>query len=197
MSESRHFSAVMAKLADGSFYTRVLRLGTASDAMEVMSRLGEVANVVSVGVVIASTNKAVFVDRRFERTGHLGQFSEFTILSTVSRIARRLDKRNARVVPNNLALHDRTLKGLPRLWELLPAILPEQVRIRSYEPAHNDMLWWYASTRRYRGKWARRWLAFAFTVRTLTTVIDCLRVWGISSFFRAILPERMRRYFGL
>jgi hypothetical protein len=58
-----------------------------------------------------------------------------------------------------------------------PATLPRKVRDEVYEPYHQELLEDYLLTRKkYRTRLARRWLTFAFTVRTALVVIQCLYV---------------------
>jgi hypothetical protein len=65
----------------------------------------------------------------------------------------------------------------PRLWELFPYVLTRRVRGEVYEPYHQEMLEDYLLARKsYRTKPARRWLTFAFTVRTAYVVAQCLYV---------------------
>src|SRR5208282_233949 len=82
--------------------------------------------------------------------------------------------------------------GFPRIWELFSFILDKQTRERVYEPLYNDMLEKHLESRRFRSKWAKRWLGFAFTVRTACMVLDCARVTLIDRplhWLRQYLPE--------
>jgi hypothetical protein len=63
---------------------------------------------------------------------------------------------------------------LPRLWALFPFILPRNVRERVYEPAHQEVLEEYIKARKYRTKWAGRWITFAFTIKTIRMVCQSL-----------------------
>jgi hypothetical protein len=63
-------------------------------------------------------------------------------------------------------------KGLPQLWRLFSFILPRKIRERVFEPAYKDMLAEYMQARRCRTKWAKRWLAAAFTIRSVFMVVD-------------------------
>ena len=82
--------------------------------------------------------------------------------------------------------------GFPRAWELLGFVFSKKVRERTYEPARQELLVDYLERRRYRMKWARRWLTFAFTLRTLVLVADCVRAstmgriidWFVRTFLR-------------
>jgi hypothetical protein len=67
-------------------------------------------------------------------------------------------------------------------WALFPFILPRRLREQVYEPSYQELLEDYHVARRsYRTKWARRWLTFCFTLRTLVLVAQC---------FGALLSDR-------
>lgn len=74
--------------------------------------------------------------------------------------------------------------GWPRVWNLFAFILPEDIKDRVYEPARAELLRAYGSRLVYRTKWARRWINFALTVRTLFLVLNCLIV---------MVPDRAMR----
>lgn len=86
----------------------------------------------------------------------------------------------------------RTPDGLPRYWKLFSYILPHNTRKRVFEPAYQEMFEDYLETRgKYRTKWAKRWLAFTYTVRTAFMVLDCFRalvahkvLGGLQDWFR-------------
>ena len=64
--------------------------------------------------------------------------------------------------------------GFPRLWALFPVILSRSVRERMYDPACQELLEDYAREwARWRTPRARRWVRFAFTVRTACLVGGC------------------------
>ena len=76
-------------------------------------------------------------------------------------------------------------------------MLPRKAQREVFEPAYNDLLEDYVRARRFRGRWARRWLAFAFTVRSLLMVADCLRVLlqsGAGKILVSLLPEAWRNW---
>jgi hypothetical protein len=82
--------------------------------------------------------------------------------------------------------------GFPRVWELFGFILDKQTRERVFEPHYNDMLAMYLEARRFRSKWAGRWLKFSFMVRTAWMVGDCIRVALVERpvrWLRHFLPE--------
>ncbi len=86
----------------------------------------------------------------------------------------------------------------PRVWELLGYLLPWKVREKVYEPGHHELLEDYILTnRKYHAKWAKRWLGFCFTLRTLLLVLDCWRVLmadkGIQ-LLQKMIPEAIRRW---
>ncbi len=61
--------------------------------------------------------------------------------------------------------------GFPRFWEVFPVILPRAVRERVYEPYHEELKEDYLRHRaRWRTKWAKRYVTFAFTMRTAGAV---------------------------
>lgn len=65
--------------------------------------------------------------------------------------------------------------GFPRAWELLGFLLGRIIRERIYTPVHQELLEDYMVAKRYRTKWARRWLAFCFTLRTFLLLGECFR----------------------
>jgi len=91
---------------------------------------------------------------------------------------------------------DRYMKHLPKIWELGGIVFSKKVREEVYEPAVQDLLKLYFSTRKYRGKWAHRWLAFAFSVRTVLLMMDCARV-GLFAKVLRLLPAKIRQLWGL
>ena len=66
-------------------------------------------------------------------------------------------------------------RGFPRLWHLLGFAFPEKVRRGIYELGLQDLLRSYVLARRYRTRWTRRWLTFAFSVRTILLILSCIR----------------------
>jgi len=70
------------------------------------------------------------------------------------------------------------LTGFPRFWELFGFLLSRRTRERIFEPAYHDLLSRYMLSRqkRFRTPWARRWLNFCFTFRTLLLVLQCCKV---------------------
>lgn len=88
--------------------------------------------------------------------------------------------------------------SFPRAWELLKYLLPHGVRNRLYLPAIHDLMVDHEESKRfYRTRWARRWLRFCFTFRTVLLVGDCWRAIGIGktlAFIQAVIPEPVRRW---
>lgn len=81
--------------------------------------------------------------------------------------------------------------------ELFRFILPRKVQQECFEPALNDILIDHVRARKFRSKWARRWINFAFAVRTLFMVFDCLRVMfqcGTGRIILGLLPEQFRNW---
>ena len=72
--------------------------------------------------------------------------------------------------------HKTRLLGWPRFWELFGFCLPRKICEEVDEPGRNELLEDYFLARKYRTKWARRWLTFCFTFRTVLLVADCWRV---------------------
>ena len=67
--------------------------------------------------------------------------------------------------------------GIPRLWELFPLILPRTVKERVYEPIHEELKEDYlAARKRWRTPWAKRYVTFCFTVKTIGLV--CQSLWA-------------------
>ncbi|WP_417378175.1 hypothetical protein [Gimesia sp.] len=79
--------------------------------------------------------------------------------------------------PYNIAktLPANFLPGWPRFWALGRFLLPKSTRERVYAPAHTELLEDYIESKRDRTKWAKRWLNFYFTFRTLFLISDCWR----------------------
>jgi hypothetical protein len=87
--------------------------------------------------------------------------------------------------------------NLPRFWELFSFILPCKSRRECFEPAYNDFLEKYVRAREFRGKWARRWIAFAFIILFLFMIADCIRVLfqsGAGKILLGLLPEQLRTW---
>jgi hypothetical protein len=63
-------------------------------------------------------------------------------------------------------------------WELFGFILSRSMRDRVFEPSFNDFKADFHETRKkkYRGKWAQRWLMFCFVWRLGWMVLKCIRV---------------------
>jgi hypothetical protein len=103
----------------------------------------------------------------------------------------------AKVFPKPPAKQKDFWRELPRLWELFSVILPDKVRREAFEPAHQNLLEDYLLMRKFHGRWARRWLGFAFAVRTLFMVLDCLRVLlqsGAGKILLSFLPDVLRTW---
>lgn len=88
--------------------------------------------------------------------------------------------------------------GWPRFWELFQYILPKRIREKVYEPGHNELLDDYLLTRRkFRTWFARAWLNFCFTLRTLLLILDCWRVLLAEKsigFLWMGVPERVKQW---
>lgn len=88
--------------------------------------------------------------------------------------------------------------GFPRFWELLGYVLPKKTRERVFTPTYQELLEDYVSVRRkYRTKWARRWLNFCFTFRTLLMIGDCFRAMMADKAFQLLLrlvPEPIKKW---
>ncbi|UCC31819.1 MAG: hypothetical protein JSU86_05980 [Phycisphaerales bacterium] len=87
--------------------------------------------------------------------------------------------------------------GFPRVWELLGFVLGRTIRKRIYTPVHQELLEDYVLAKRYRTKWARRWLAFSFTVRTLLLLAECLRAALAgkgAQLLLKLMPEPVRQW---
>lgn len=61
------------------------------------------------------------------------------------------------------------------IWNLFRFILPGDVQEKVFWPALTHLLKDYVRRLEYTGKWARAWIQFAFFVRTVLLVLDCLR----------------------
>ncbi len=88
--------------------------------------------------------------------------------------------------------------SFPRFIELLRFALPRKIQKSLYEPYREELLEDYIiAKRRIRTKWARRWLALFFAIRTSMAVVNCLRAWGAGSLLQALsklAPERFREW---
>lgn len=147
----------------------------------------------------------------YERLGYLGVCLGispllFWSVRTLKRIVRNITAvRNYLVhqvpIPTELRpsvnAEHAFLSRVPSLWELFSFILPGKVRREAFDPAFNDMLKDYVRARKFRGKWTLRWLAFAFTVRSLLMVLDCFRVMlqsGAGKILLNFLPDVLRKW---
>jgi hypothetical protein len=96
--------------------------------------------------------------------------------------------------------HVEDMKGrLPRLWRLFSYVLPRKTRRDVFEPLYNEMLADYLEARRYRGKWARRWLKVCFTLKTVAMVAGCFRAMVSDKLLSAVLalvPKGLRELWG-
>lgn len=98
------------------------------------------------------------------------------------------------VYPVTLLVRRRTLfSQLPRVWELFQFLLPKKIREKVYEPAHQDLLQHHLLARRYRGRWSRRWLTFAFILRTVVLFLQSVRAWVVSELIK-VFPSFVRRW---
>lgn len=93
------------------------------------------------------------------------------------------------------------LKKIPIYWQLFSLLLPRKVRTEIYDPAYNDMLVDHLlALKKYRGKWVRLYLLFAFGIRTIFMITDCVRVSAqdktfqlIKSFFGSAISQLLRK----
>jgi hypothetical protein len=86
---------------------------------------------------------------------------------------------------------------LPRLWELFSFILPPGPRREAFEPAFNDLTEKYALARKFRGKWARRWIGFSFSFLSIVMLLDCVRIMlqsGAGKILLKFLPDPLRTW---
>jgi hypothetical protein len=68
------------------------------------------------------------------------------------------------------------LPDFPRIWELAAYLLDHKTRRDVYAPSIEELKEDYCTTRRkYRTKWARRWLRFSFAIRTIALFFSCFR----------------------
>lgn len=89
---------------------------------------------------------------------------------------------------NNKPHKLKSLPGWPRFWELGQYLLPKKTRKRIYEPAHQELLEDHILIKkRYRTKWAKRWLNFCFAFRTLLLFSDCWRALLANKAFQMLL----------
>ena len=87
---------------------------------------------------------------------------------------------------------------LLRTWELFSFCLSRKTKRDVFEPLFNELKENYLLAQRFRGVWAKRWLKFCFTLKTITMVCGCLRVTISSKLARLLLsfvPESVRKLF--
>lgn len=66
-------------------------------------------------------------------------------------------------------------KGAPRFWLLFSVVLSHKVRREVFMPLFNEFVEDYLFAKNQTsGKWEKRWLSAAFTVKTLGVVRSCL-----------------------
>jgi hypothetical protein len=89
----------------------------------------------------------------------------------------------------------RSTPEFPRLWDLLGYLLPPETRRRIYEPAMENLRAdYYETRRRFRTRWSRRFLRFAFAFRTVLLLLDCFRVMGADRLLLPLVPKTIRRW---
>lgn len=89
------------------------------------------------------------------------------------------------------------LPGWPRFWDLFRYLLPKKTQESLYDPAHAELLEDYLTSKRYRSKWAKRWINFCFSFRTILLILDCWRVLLIeksTGFLLLFLPSELREW---
>jgi hypothetical protein len=87
---------------------------------------------------------------------------------------------------------------LLRTWELFAFCLNRKTKQEVFEPLLDELKEDYLLAQRYRTPWAKRWLQFCFTLKTLAMVGGCLRVSISSKIVKLLLcfvPEAVRRFF--
>jgi hypothetical protein len=87
--------------------------------------------------------------------------------------------------------------GLPRFWRLFSYLLPRKTRDRVFEPNYQELLEDYLTRGKYRTKWAKRWLAFCFTFRTILMVLGCFRAMLADkaiALLARLVPEPLKRW---
>ncbi len=72
-------------------------------------------------------------------------------------------------------------------------LLPRTSRLRVFEPAYQDLIRDFAEARQFKGKWARRWLAFCFAFQAALMVLDCVRALVLDKLAWT-LPKTMREW---
>ncbi len=67
------------------------------------------------------------------------------------------------------------LTGFPRVWELSRFLFCKKTREEQFDPSYHVLLGDYLETRKeeYQTPWAKRWLFFCFSVRTLGLLVQC------------------------
>lgn len=89
-------------------------------------------------------------------------------------------------------------RTVTRNLDLLGYALPRKLRTRVYEPTCEELKEEYALCRRkYRTKWARRWLSCCFGFRTLLLIAGCYRALVTDTALQVLLklvPEPIKRW---
>lgn len=104
--------------------------------------------------------------------------SELGWVAKAQEVRAELIKTEGTAVPRRARFSlKKHLPGWPRFWELFGFLLPRKTREKVYDEIRNELLEDYYYTRKkYRTKWARRWLTLCFTFRTFLVIGDCWRV---------------------
>ena len=97
--------------------------------------------------------------------------------------ARKRGRANRK--PVSVPFNSTYLDGLVLFLELFSFLLSRKTRRQCFESEYLDLLKQRKNARKFRGKWARRGIAFAFTMRTLFMVADCLL---------GLLPESLHNW---
>jgi hypothetical protein len=149
--------------------------------------------------------KASWVKGEAEVQEELEGFAElaFAVAGSVASFLRRCVRASARFslwMRRGYSDTQRLGSRLPRFWQLFPLILPRKVRREVYEPACEELKQDHIEAQRLATTpWARRWLTFAFTVRTIGLVLGSLhaavgdRVMG---FICKLMGEATKRLLG-
>jgi hypothetical protein len=116
-------------------------------------------------------------------------------LDAMSPGIRRTDV-NSSGVPDTTTIYSCN-QPFPRLWILFSFILGKKTREKIFEPLFHEFLKDYLLARRYKTKWAKRWLSFCFVCKTSAMIIGCFRVMlgeKAMNLFWAILTPTVKEY---
>ncbi len=92
-----------------------------------------------------------------------------------------------------------SMQFFPTLWLLLGLLFDKKLRERVYRPCVEELtvdLFTARATDLWQNKWARLWILFCLTIRTLFLVFGCLRLSFFAPFAK-LIPTKWRSWWNL